>query len=507
MPARSTPCRFARLILIPVLSLLACAVRLSAQDIQPPDLWDIATGEQIPGSDVLKTKDFGAVIAAIPQKVSAAWQGGLRPGDIILGVDGMRTFGSREYQLARFRNLMASKMTLLINRDGDLEWHKLHGLTPGRDIGVRFDLNTEQDRFLNAVESLGLPVSDESIIPPLRLLPAHAAAAVFLWTDPKKSPTQPDTAWLQEFINLYAAIQGRHYAEASSPAHEPPIPYFQRLEKFYLSLAAANQPKETPPDLQKSGVTPEFYTLAVPVPYYKPALGDLHFSDLRFKTLVTRLYASNGRPDEEIATAANEYASNDADGLDAYLSEIKAAILDPDTMDGWPYRSYLVARPVSRTLLIQQLSDRMKDESAPDWPLDACAMVSLDFLNGSNSAAADLVAAIGKHSPWLAVFVAQNASDNRQATKGGDPQRFRYLRLVMSKNQNFLGSDIPALYTWAVAKVGPLGIASREIPMGPIRDPYFILTAAPYAELSALKGVQPPPPNPAPPNVPGEQSD
>ena len=70
----------------------------------------------------------------------------------------------------------------------------------------------------------------------------------------------------------------------------------------------------------------------------------------------------------------------------------------------------------------------------------------------------------------------------------------------MRTNSHFLASNYPELYSWALDKVAPLAIASEEIPRGPRRDPYLILTTAPYAELSALKGIQPPPPpsSPAP---------
>src|SRR5438045_2028689 len=64
-----------------------------------PGLCDIATGEQIPGADTVATKNFGAVVRTVTGPSARS----LRLGDVILAVDGWRTFGFREFQIARFK--------------------------------------------------------------------------------------------------------------------------------------------------------------------------------------------------------------------------------------------------------------------------------------------------------------------------------------------------------------------------------------------------------------------
>ena len=120
--------RFARAwLLLQALLILTLVPALRAQDLQPPDhLWNIATGEMMPGADVLKSKDFGAIVQ--DNGIHRRWKWwldvpqpeGLNPGDIILAVDGMRIYGSREFELARFRDPLATSMTLLVNHEGDL---------------------------------------------------------------------------------------------------------------------------------------------------------------------------------------------------------------------------------------------------------------------------------------------------------------------------------------------------------------------------------------------------
>jgi len=268
--------------------------------------------------------------------------------------------------------------------------------------------------------------------------------------------------------------------------HTAPVPYFQRLEKFYLGLAAANIPTETPPDLKKSGETPEFYALALPIPDQRPPLGDLKFTDLRFKFLLTRAYANDGKPDDEIATAAEKYAGSSADALNQYLDQIRAALLDPDNQGGWPFRSYLVSMPVSRTLMMQQLTGQMKDRNAPDWAIQAYAMIYLKLMSGDPGAAAGILEDLGKISPYLARSAGENAFLGKNYYPGRVMAYLKPVRQVMSRNAGFMG-DVPAVYKWATGHVLRIALATQEIKNTPPASPVDILTSAPYAEMMALE--------------------
>jgi len=481
----------------PVILIFLCVFRAAGQDIQPPDLWDIATGEQIPGAKVEKSKEFGAIVAGVDWRSPVG--GAVSPGDIILGVDGMRTYGWREFQLARFRNLTSPTMTLLVNHQGDLNWVKLHDLTAGRDVGIFLDGNMEADRFLNAAESLGVPLEGEQIRDALRILPPHAGAALSFWAEANKAPAPADIAWIQDFVSLYSAVQRRHYADAKAPAHAPPIPYFQRLEKFYLGLAAANQPRELAPDLKKSGETPEFYILALPVPDSISPLGDLNLTDLRFKTLLTREHDTGGQPDPEISNAAQHYAGSSAGGIDQYLDQVRATMLDPAGQGGWPYRSPLIRNPLSRTLIVQQLADRMKDRTSPDWVIDAFAMISVDLVTGQPQPAADAIADLGKTSPWLARRAAKESfAGFPRFYVRGKMQRMNPIKNVLAKNNDFLGDGLPELFSWAFDKVRPIADKTEEVAGNPTPEPADFLIDAPYAEMLAAEGKTAPAVGPTP---------
>ena len=487
--------RFARAwLLLQALLILTLVPALRAQDLQPPDhLWNIATGEMMPGADVLKSKDFGAIVQ--DNGIHRRWKWwldvpqpeGLNPGDIILAVDGMRIYGSREFELARFRDPLASSMTLLVNHEGDLKWVKFHDLQPGRELGIQFDTDAEKDRILAAVENLGLPLTDEKVRTSLLQLPAQAAAELDAWS--KNSSASSDTAWLQDFIALFTALQTRNYAATATPSHQPPIPFFQCLEKFYVELAAENKSHEVAPDLAKTGETPEFYALALPVPDYLPPFGDIKFSDRRFQSLLGRKYALNDQPDSEIVTAAQKYATSGTDGLALYMDQVRAALLDPANHGNLPYDSGL-AHAVSGNLLIQSLADKMKDINGIDWPIDAYAMIALKWETGNAPDIAPLLDALGQKSPYLARLAVGGLYFARHETRN----RWRLLddtKKVLAKNNNFLGPNAPVLYQWALDNIQPQAITLGLVSGNPLPDPYYLLSGAPYAEVVALKSAAP----------------
>jgi hypothetical protein len=475
-------------------ALLLFQTGVRGQDLAAPDQWDIGTGEMIPGAVVEKTKDFGAIIADPGGAGGGFWRRAqvseaaqqLQAGDIILGVDGMRIFGWRDFTLARFRNSLATTMTLLINRKGDLQWVKLHDMTPGRDIGVQFDMDTEADHFLDAAETLGVGVSDATFRSMLRQMPARAAAELQLWAT---SGNSSDTAWLQDFLDIYHAVVTRDYSKAVKPAHEPPIPYFQRLEKFYLGLAAANQPNEVAPDAAKSGETPEFYALSLPAPFYSPPLGEVKFADRRFQVLFTRVATGDHSDDAEIATAMQKYQSNNAGGLDQYLDQAKAYLLGyPDP--GIIYNSPLAQNGLSRQMLIQELGDRMKDPKDPNWTLDAFAMIALKYNAEATDELATLVDQLGQHSTYLAREAVAGLYTIRHARRARWAQLYPTEK-VMDANAGFLGSNAPKVYYWALKNVRPTALTVGEADANQLTNPYDLLVWAPYAELAALKGTGP----------------
>lgn len=454
---------------LPALSaaLLLHTSRAGVQEAQAPDpLWNIGTGEEIPGTDVLATKEFGAIVVRPPAngELDSATiigpdgedegQGNLRAGDIILGADGMRVYGSREFQLARFRNPLSTTMDLLINRAGSLDRIKVRNLQPGRDLGVAFDTGLEEDRFLEGITRLGIDLKDDATRAALVDVPEEAAADLSHWA---ANHPNDDTAWIKDYIDLYMAVQRRQYAKANNPAHQPPTPYFSRLEKFYLNLAKVNQPKEVEPDLAASGENAEFYALSLPTPDFSPPFGNVNFSDKRFAMLLRRRYdLGDDQHDPELTAAAAGYAPvSGSSGLDNYVNQERGALIDAPTQGGWVLHAYMVQKPAGRNLLMAALANKLKEKSEPDWVIDAYALIPLKLAARDTDGIPELIAGIGAQSPYLALREVEAMYGIRHGTR----PIFAALEATKPMAEKYdaaMGPSFPAIFHWANAEVYPV---------------------------------------------------
>ena len=141
---------------------------------------------------------------------------------------------------------------------------------------------------------------------------------------------------------------------------------------------------------------------------------------------------------------------------------------------------------MSQNLLIQALSERMKDETMPDWVINAYAMVALKYLSGATDELGSLLEALGKRSPYFA----RNAAAGLFAERHAQRNKWTLLtstRAALEKNNDFLGPNPPALYRWALDKIFPLALPNQLASGNPLPDPVFLLTYAPSAEVTALK--------------------
>jgi hypothetical protein len=171
------------------------------------------------------------------------------------------------------------------------------------------------------------------------------------------------------------------------------------------------------------------------------------------------------------------------------MDQVRASLLDPDNQGELPFRNKLLQDGASRTLLLQALADRMKDPDAVDWPIDAYAMIALDWKTGNADKIAPLLADLGKRSPYLARSATAALFFFRHQTRS--PWRLlAQTRYVLANNHNFLGPDVPELYTWALSKVLPVARSLQMVSANQLPDPQLLLTSAPYAELVVLKGGQ-----------------
>jgi hypothetical protein len=385
-------------------------------------------------------------------------------------------------------------MSLIVNRDGDLITLKAHELAPGRVMGVTMDEAIEQNLFSESLESLGM-VPDDATLDAIRYMPARAVAELEEWR--LQAPVKKDTAWLNDFLALFTAVQQRRYADAKAPAHEPPIPYFKSLATFYLAYAEANKDRESEPDWKRYTQPPEFFVLNVPIPATPvPPLGDVRFSDQKFQALITRRQAHDGIQLKDLEDAAVEYDMAETDGVNKFLNQVKASLLDPWNQSDWPFRSPLVGDELSRHLILQNFDQRLAVKTDPDLALIEFASIGPLVVSKNFGRAVDLFRDLAKRSPYLArkaVWVYTSAFKPWHIK----PQKRMAIYAIVASENNLMGPNPPALCLWALKKVAPLANWTNES-SGNQTDPASILLNAPYAQLLALTGSNGAPKSPAP---------
>jgi hypothetical protein len=442
----------------------------------PPTLHDLGTGEEIAANETIHTKNYGAVVKSVRGAVADL----LRPGDIIVGLDGWRTFGYRDYQLARFKQPLDLTMTLLVNRDGDFEKIKISGLKPGRDIGAQIDHYFGRGRFGNTADALGLAL-DGSTGNMMQFTCAQAAASLEQWM---LEAGDKDTAWLKDFIALTYDVQKSRFASARIPTHEPPVAFFKRLEKFLLSVVERNKTREQPPDWKALGESAEYFVLNYPIPgFASPPLGTLKLSDKRFQSLLEK--RTSPAPHNELRASAEVYTRGGDTAMERALNYAKAALIDPQDYDMWAYASPIVWDPKARQFLLAELNSRRANTDDPDWPLIAYASVGPLVLDMKRKEAAEIVSQLGKQSPYLGWRAIQTfldaAHDSKSREKG-----LEFIEKAANDNDYFMGSGASQMLRWALQKMPPIVAWTGEVHA--TNDPTRLLLGAPYSELLALTG-------------------
>jgi len=235
-----------------------------------------------------------------------AGQCGLREDDQILALNGHRIYSRWEYDFFRNQRDRGSdfRLDLIINRRGHLLSLTAGPAMPVRKIG--FDEGEQLTYFDYYLRNLGVEVPPE-VAASLRRIPVRANYAIEDWL--KKEPDGIHSLeWLQEFVELRLLLANQEWDQVESPQHEIPVPYFQKLTDFYLSVAERNRDGEQIPDPKAHNVSLDYYVFHYPFPRFAPPLGELAFSDKFFLNLVKQRHADTTRTEP-----IDQFTGNDID--------------------------------------------------------------------------------------------------------------------------------------------------------------------------------------------------
>ena len=377
----------------------------------------------------ISTEDLrgGLLTAEAVRKVDAsgpADNAGLRPGDRIIAVDGLRIFGPYEYHYVRYQGCQVGRHTLRLTivRDGKLQEIAFQDLELTRKIGF-FDPR-EFLHFDDLLSSLNIAF-DESVAWSLRRINLRACLALKNWLD--TTPTESiDLQWLKEFVSLFSTISNQKWSEAK-PVEQPiPIPYFQSLTDFYLSLAERNAEGEQVPDPSAHDVSFEFYVFNYPLPrFVSPELGNPKITDKGLVKWLQRCVnnpALLGRVDCPVRFSEPDYLKDDP--LATYVRRVQWSLAMPIDHRGWPvgYRGeeYSVRSAAGRAKLITDLEDLREKHPETDHLLAYCSLGS-HILEVNIEEVLAIIKDLRAESPYLAfraIQLAQWISGKRRQYSG-----------------------------------------------------------------------------------------
>jgi hypothetical protein len=376
---------------------------------------------------------LGVEIQSVVPK-GMAERSGVKAGDRIVAINGWRTDDWITVALMRESWLPPDRDEEVwsVVRGGQLVDLRIPAMSPAR-VGVNFAIATLDSAIVDQlIEQFRLKASalDRQM---LAFFPGRAARLILAAV-----AKHPEKVWvLRRTLDLYLALSedveipapadkagdsgaagspkptgkpptAGADAKSSPSAPDDPMAFLGRLETFYHRVAEQGAHDPTPAYFGEDA-----YFIAAYYPHpangglvgggdaaAAAALGHLQLSDkLLMKCLQERIERGDDVSPEAQAAAISEN-SDDSDDVVWYLGGLKAALINPPRMGGWPYRGIMVVDPARRDRVIDALTKRL-DGAGDDAPLIALALVGAYANRGAWDDVAAMVARVAAASPYL----------------------------------------------------------------------------------------------------------
>jgi len=343
------------------------------------------------------------------KKGLSAERAGLRSGDCIIGLDGVRVRDTREYNLIRFFYDQRPTVALTLVRNGGITNIVIPDPRPIRSGGFTF--SDQKPDFLSAIKASNLQIEnllpeplpqvkagppskgidllletfqnagrppqnsgdsffepDSEMVVALTSFPARGQEEILALLS---SNSSADRTWVANLIKVYGLllferrdealriITGTRLLERSSK------PFLTHLLQFYQNVASHPPTANEGFPLNDYQVDIPFVALCFPYPL-TPNTHSVEFpSDPRFQSFFdTTFTGSQTRRNfqEELMNAARQYTvKNDTDNVASYIGVVKAAILDFECQGGWPYRSEQIWTAKLSADMVAGLKRRLSD--------------------------------------------------------------------------------------------------------------------------------------------------
>ncbi len=385
------------------LALLCCAVVVVAADE-----WTEAFGP-IDAVAIARDADLLPLCSMVVRSVgpgSVADKAGLRAGDLLVGLDGLRIHGSGEYDLVRFqRPCTRGEMRLAVWRDGGLVTCATRDAQAVQRLG--FDFGDPPGALERALRELAVPACGwESF-------PRRDGVALLRWS--AAAPPTADRTWIAGLARLYALLAEQRWAEAATVVVQPPEPDLAVLADFYHRLALRHAAGEQEPDPARLGRSCAWYTIHYPYPRLSlPALGTFTHPDPAFMAALRDVAEDPAGAHHDPAAACRAMAAQDDEGSYAWRS--RCAVIDPARHRDWPFRHEDIANDGPRGAVIATLRAQVAAGGAlAQWSrfsLVTALLIQQRGVDGPERTRPfmDALDEVRADAPLLGYFAALNAS-------------------------------------------------------------------------------------------------
>jgi hypothetical protein len=378
---------------------------LAGVALQDPILGVAVSDRQLrlsaPFAPIIKVADTG----------NAGSANGLRTGDLLLAMGGYRIFEPAERLINPAWVKKEAEVKFTVLRDGEIVTATVSTAVLSKAVAVQ----TEYIRT-NVLQSLErrlgplAPGTRQSLV----YFPIRACLLIEEWATAQPFP-QPPPPWLREFMDLYVAMVNQEYEKVQSLPPAAPIPYLNRLAKFYLSIAREHRDVAKRLDWKKHGESLDFFVINFPWPCVKlPPLGKPSLSDKDLLASLEMLATDPLGNYSHLVEHAKKYVTkgfSDQDLTQGYVHLVCTSILHPYGHEGWPYRHQALHEADTRGQITATLRERVKERDRQDWILDAYALTSpLTILDRKDEVLA-LLKDMYEQSPFLTVLAVRNIAN------------------------------------------------------------------------------------------------
>lgn len=307
----------------------------------------------------------------------------LEAGDLAISTGGIRTTSQADFVLAV--RIAASRA------DNRGEYQR-----DGKTLPIRLPAFSAWGRWGIDLEDRPVGVPDglaPTRVPAWTAMPVRVRLAAL-----RRIAAGGDRAWVDVLLNLRLAAGDSTPPPDAVPAM--PDAYLQRVADWWRACALAKG-LPTPCDDAGEALFRAAH-LAWPVES-APAAGKPSTGDAATDAILLAMAGPKAPATDELKAAGSRLANG---GLakptgeaGTYLGQCLAAVIDPDSHGGWPYRSWLVWEPAARAKVVAGL-DAVQDPALTQ--LVALGRIGPAVMDGDEKALLGALATLHQGSPWLA---------------------------------------------------------------------------------------------------------